>query len=359
MRSARVIAILLAALFLGGCHLIFRYEDRSPDGAVPPDQKANKDQPMPPDGPTPDAKANPGTPLPGIPMKVPTGTKDLLAIWGDGSGQVFAVGKESTLLRKSGNSWTRISLVGASTGEDFTGVWGNSGSKSLVLHISTTAGKVRTYSTTSGSWGVAHSTTKDLFSIHGQGGKIHAPGEGGALVTNGKGIWELKSMGVTADLHGIWAFRGGEYYLVGDNGTAVIYHKGAIGIWSWVPSYTTATCKLRAVWGSQAGKAYAVGLNSCTRYITTTPSSISFSTFTLNKKADWYGVWGNKKGEIFLVGHDPAKPKAAPLHHFVGSKWRSASASVSGINPMVLRDIWGDDAGKLYAVGHSGVILRN
>lgn len=293
-------------------------------------------------------------------MKPPAGTSDLLDIWGAGSQDVYAVGKASTLLNYNGKSWTKISLANSSASEDFTGVWMDNTGKSPLVYISTTAGKIRTYSRTTNKWAVAHSVSNALYGIHGSGLNVQAVGANGTLATNWDGTWKAAGVTLSESMYGAWTLASGEYYLVGDDARGVRYYKAPFGSWRWVPMPTPSTkCDLRAAWGAAASKVYVVGLKGCTLGYANTSSAMSFFTFTLNIKGDWYDIWGDNKGQIFVVGHNPAKPAAAPIRRYDGSKWVSHSVSVSGVSPATLRGIWGTGNGKLFAVGHGGLILQN
>ena len=368
MVCIRTGALLLASLILVGCHLIFRYEDRPPDGAVPADL-GKKDQPSAPDRTRqdkdhPDATRPPDrgatlAVLPNRTMKVPSGTKDLLAVWGSGPKRVYAVGKGATLLHYNGQSWSQIALANPAASEHFTGVWGEGSSASAKLYISTSAGKVRTYAPSSSAWGVAYSGAKALNAIHGSGGKIQAPGEDGALVSNWDGSWKLRGLNVTEDLYGVWTLASGEYFLVGDAAVAMRYYKAPFGTWWWVPLPSIPSCKLKAVWGASSSKMYVVGLSGCSAGYACTSGSMGKFVFTPGLIADWYGIWGSSKGELFLVGKDPNKPKSTLVGRHTSSGWMSSTVQFSGKADSTLRGIWGDDMGKLFAVGHGGVILEN
>lgn len=377
IRSLLTAALVVLALGwcapLGGCHLIFRYEDRTPDAAPPapdmarldgktlPDKNKRKDlPPPPPDTAIPADKGGTLTKVPSIAMQVPTGTGDLYAMWGTSINDIYAVGKDATLLRYDGSSWKRIAMVNPVSGEDFTGVWRGGSNKTDLVYISTTKGHVRTYSPSTGMFAVAHTANETLFDVHGGGGgHVQAVGEDGTMVLTAGSGWKPESLKVTTDFNGVWTFPSGESYLVGDAGTAMRHFKLGANIWSNVPIQMTPPCKFQAVWGTTASsKVYAVGLDSCSVALSSSGVNPVITAFTPSMKADWYGIWGTSKGELFLVGHDPQKPEAAPINHFNGVKWISARASVSP-KQMTLRGIWGDNKGKLFAVGHGGVILRN
>lgn len=366
---------LLLATALAGCHLIFRYEDTPADAALPPDQAGADGQMAPDRNPRRDqtsgqdlprkpdqAKDRGGTAtiIPNKTMKVPSGTKDLLAIWGQSANEVYVVGEESTLLKLAGKSWTKISIAGSGADEDFTGVWG-SGGMANKLYISSSKGKVRTYEPSSGKWAVVHDGSEDLNGIHGStGGTIQAVGEKGTMVYNPGGVWQDKDIKITDDLNSVWTFPSGESFIVGKSGQ-VVWHFNLGGVVpTWSPKPINPPCKWQAVWGASITKTYAVGPSNCATGLRGTSSSSGGSfPFSPNKKADWYGIWGNSTGEIFVVGHDPVTPKAAPIVRSLANTWTSHTRTVTGLTSVTLRGIWGDDKGKLYIVGHNGVILEN
>ena len=362
---------LLLATTLAGCHLIFRYEDTPADAAAPPDKAgrdsaSRKDLPWAPDFPGNPDKAQAKdkgvirTIIPNKTMNTPSGTKDLLAIWGKSASEVHVVGEDATLLKWAGKSWDKISISSSGSDEDFTGVWG-SGVGTYKLYISTSKGKVRTYEPGSGKWAVAHDGNEDLNGIHGStGGTIQAVGEDGTLVHNPGGVWAKKDINITDDLNSLWSFPSGESFLVGNSGR-VMCRFSIVGLgWTWLPKQIVSPCKWQALWGASASQVYAVGPSSCTTGLSSTSAGCGSFAFSPGTKADWYGIWGNSKDEIFLVGHNPASPGNAPIVRRVGtSGWSSHSRNVAGLASVTLRGVWGDDKGKLYIVGHDGVILEN
>ncbi len=393
---AALLLLLVLACSSLGCHLIFRYEDQAPDSGSADSSQADshqgdkgagdagKDLAPTPDtsgrldrstiidarvttegSPQKDKGAASATKPPGVAMPTPAGTKDLLAIWGSSPKRIFAVGQNATLLSFNGSSWSKISTPGSTGAEDFTGVWGEGSGSTSKLYISTSKGTLRAYKPGIPNWGIAFSTAgKALHTVHGYSTSvIVSAGEAGTLGAYANSKWSAPSLGFSDHLRGARAFSSGEYYLVGDGGRLVRYFHFQGLSWMWVPMTVGGKgCDLKAVWGLTEARVYAVGAAGCTLGLLGTSQKINFFTFGPASPAattTWYGIWGNSSKEIFLVGYDSKKPSTAPIARYSGGNWTSHSYQKSGINPMSLRGVWGDGQGKVYAVGSSGIILRN
>jgi hypothetical protein len=61
----------------------------------------------------------------------------------------------------------------------------------------------------------------------------------------------------------------------------------------------------------------------------------------------FFGIWGLHENHIFVVG------QPGLIYHFDGEWHREQSPTTTA-----LTDVWGDDAGAVYATGYDGVILR-
>ena len=189
--------ILFVALWLGGCHLLFPYEER-PDGAPPaPDLDAtadarpdsardaaadghpdtSRDAKTPPDAPKPDA-------LPPLPTKKSFCTKDrwcwmnpwpqgndLYGLWRKGPHTV-AVGDHGTILYHDGAKWQAME---SHTTANLRGVWG--ASSTLIMAV----------------------------------------GDKGAVARKAA-PWVEEDSGTNDDLTGLWVSPAGEAFAVGDRG---------------------------------------------------------------------------------------------------------------------------------------------
>jgi len=134
----------------------------------------------------------------------------LYDVWGAAADDVYAVGKDGTILHYNGTNW---STQASGTTGDLNGIWGDA--------------------------------ADDIYAV-GNGGKIlHYDG------TN----WTSKGSGTSNDLYSIWGVDGDDVFAVGASG-AVTHYDGDAWESMTVPS---GTGRLYGVWGSATDDVFAVG----------------------------------------------------------------------------------------------------
>ena len=144
-------------------------------------------------------------------------SKFLVGIWGSGSGDVYIVGANATILHSvdQGLNWQKqsppppldVNMLGLDS------VFGTSATD------------------------------------------VYAVGEGGIILHNAGAGWTVQTSGFMNELHSVWA-SGSEAFAVGTNGLVLhTVDKGA----NWAPEASGTTTLLYAVWGTSAGDIYASG----------------------------------------------------------------------------------------------------
>ncbi|MCR4317513.1 MAG: hypothetical protein NUW37_14330 [Planctomycetes bacterium] len=262
----------------------------------------------------------------------PTGN-DLLGVWGDTTGTVYAVGLNGVILKKSGSSWSSESSGTVNRLMDV----GSDGAGTIYA-----VGDLGTILKKSGSSWISESsgTTQQFRGVRGSGtGTVYAVGNGGMILKKSGTAWSAESSGTTKDLWGVWDNGVGTVYAVGNNGTIL---KKSGGTWSIESSGTTQ--HFRDVWGD-GSSVWAVGDSGTILRL----SGGTWSSETSGTTQVLIGVWGDGTGTVYAVGYNGTILKNT------GSSWSTESSGTSH----VIEGVWGDSAGSVYAVGFSGTILKN
>ncbi|MCS6912895.1 MAG: hypothetical protein NZ890_06620 [Myxococcota bacterium] len=218
----------------------------------------------------------------------------LRGLWGTDVGDLWAVGDEATVLRRTPTGWRVLSGV---------------------------------------------PTRAALRAVDGQGpSSVFLSGHGGTVLRwDGADLALLPRPSMNA-LHGVWASPSGAVFVVGDRGEL---QRRDGTTWS---SLGGSGSVLLGVWGSAANDAWIVGEGgTILRYdgAAWTPS-ISGTTTTLR------GLWGSGPRDVWAVGD------SGTILHWDGTAWSPASSGVQG----TLRAVRGGGPRDVWAVGDSGTILH-
>ena len=396
-RRSPLSVFLISSILLGGCHLIFRYEDDPNHGrldsgsdldgpihdSVPRDQVFLEAPPPPPDIPLftdglpPPADLHPpdGTPLPpDLPTpldqgKQPTwwvmnsGTKvNLHDVFAISTTSVFAVGDQGIVLHYDGNSllkWTTVATLSAlGKVKDLRAVHGL-GNKALIMGRNnadlectpTLCDKSRFRSLTEDGkhWSTLWcDSPADCFV-----GGLAKSGTKGYLMRLSQGIWwNLCSnpgsflgdhvLGLT----GLPGSNGPTVYASGLKGK-VVSQSFSIGCKA-LPS-TGVSVMLNSIWTISGAPLYAVGETDTSGNGTLLAydgtSWVNMGAFIKGHLRD---VWGSSKSDVWVVGD------SGFVTHFNGTKWHIAPIP----NKNHLYAVHGNGPNDIYAVGKSGTILR-
>lgn len=230
---------------------------------------------------------------------------DLLAVWGSGADDLYAVGARGTILHSTGHgTWSTES---ADTLATLRGVWGRG------------AG--------------------DVYAVGDQGVVLHSRGDG---------TWSALPSLTTAALHAIWGSGVGDIYAVGDLQT-VIHSSG--GAFQQETSQSGAA-PFVAAWGSGAKDVFAVG-----RELWHSSGDGVWSPRVDVDHPTLYGMWG-AGAEVYVVGAVAGDPwNGVILHSHAGGAWNESPE-----HPGQLRSVCGGSSGVIAAgvrSDGSGFLIRS
>ena len=222
-------------------------------------------------------------------------------VWGTSATNVFAVGRDATIVRWDGSRWAPM-MSG----------W-----------------NARTYS--------------ELYRVHGNsptnvyavGRGFHVPGGGALLLRFDGQRWRNLSPLTTWQvswLRSVWVAPSGEVFLVGRGRPTATATYGSVVLrldnnklkdLLWLPGK-----HLYALWGTSKNNIYAVG-NTSYRFDGAKWAPLA----GIGGKA----VWGSGPSDVFVVG--------SKIHHWDGKAWSAVSAGAS------LEGVWGSSPSHVVAVG--------
>jgi hypothetical protein len=155
-----------------------------------------------------------------VPLATPT-ERDLLAVYGLPSGNVWAVGAGGVTLRHDGSAWAEIpSGPNGGVGAELRAVWGSAdddvwavGTGGTALHwdgsVWTPVGEEAAFSLNA-LWGRARDD-------------VWAAGSGGTLLHYDGSSWQPQFSGTTQALHALWGTPT-RLWAVGEHGTILVKH---------------------------------------------------------------------------------------------------------------------------------------
>ena len=305
----------------------------------------------------------------------------LLGVWGSG-GATFVVGRQGTVLRHDGSSWTMLST---GTSKDFNAVWAGENQMFAVggggqIYQHTLPWKPMPHPTKNpylaAVWG---SGPSDVYAVGGTTGDtgcsdiLRYNGTAWSTITGGAGwscvdvVWGSGPKDVyllsrvwksinTKIYHynGSWSLLktyGARFYAMGGTGPKdvlfagdgqVVNYNGML----WSAQTTALKGGPRGIWAHSSGKAFAVGYGGAVAHyngsVWTDMTSKSGTTKNLKE------VWGSSPSDVHAVG------AAGTLLHYDGTKWSPVATGVS----TDLEGIWGASASEVFVVGDKGVALR-
>jgi hypothetical protein len=223
----------------------------------------------------------------------------LYGVWGSSAADVYAVGKQGTVLHYDGASWTAL----------------DSG------------------------------TTKWLLAVGGSAADdVVAVGEGGTILRIDGGTVTATSGPTDRALYGVWAASPDAVFAVGEGGTIARYDGTA-----WTATTVNAPGVLAAVWGTSATNVYAAGRQVVYHYDGT--AWTRERVYLMAEDVLW-GVAGDAPKDVAVVGEDEASGIGL-FFRYDGVAWNFVSAT-----PRWLYDVWTSPATGAFAVGGAGTIVR-
>jgi hypothetical protein len=243
----------------------------------------------------------------------------LLAIWGSGTNDVWAVGSKNTVLHWSGTTWTPT-LSG--TSGNLSGVWGSGSSDIWAVGGSGDSyeygqslrwnGATWTVSVSQSScefYGVWGTSSSDVWAV----GSADAMTESCIYRCDGT-AWKEHTGFATGPLKGIWGSAANDVWAVGGN----ISDNGVISHWdgsAWTVvaqgSELLELYGLTAVWGSSSSDVWAISsqnvahwngqawaIEQCMGYA----YSLAAGSTQPNCQEGNFAVWGNMANDVWVAG---------------------------------------------------------
>ncbi len=255
----------------------------------------------------------------------------LRGVFGSGTGDVFAAGASSTIVRLGASAAPQ--LESTPPGFELRAVWASAGSalavgdESVVLQRS------------GASWSGNTMLDATLFGVIGlDAGEVVVVGSGGTLLDR-LGTWIVDDSGVITHLRGVSARAAADLLVAGDAG--VILH-GSGSPLAWTAEVSGSSADLFAVFATP-GDSFVVGAGGVVLHAGATDAWASEPSGT---SADLFGVFG-AGGEVWAVG------AGGIIVHRRGGAW-----SVERSGGADLHAVWASGPADVWAVGDTGTILH-
>lgn len=294
----------------------------------------------------------------------------LVAVWGSGPNDVWAVGSGGTAVHWDGATWT---ATATNVKETLSAVWGFGGSDVWAAADTTVILRSSGFTPSSSQvWRRAPSASPDEWTVAPvlgmwgpPNGELHLGTRPfmvmdgdffgpGALIDkrdakDGGVVWQAR-MGSDAALHSIWGSSADDLWAVGDAGKTLHGTRSAPGTpHTWTPVDSQSRATLSGVWGASASEVWAVGEAGTIRRITTgapTWEIVSSPTATRLRK-----LWGSGPKDVWAVGD------AGTILHYDGVAWNDATAAFPVGRKPNLYGIWGSGPNDVWIVG-DGIALH-
>ena len=278
--------------------------------------------------------------------EVMTAPKVLNGIWGAGANNVFAVGKDGTIMLWDGSKWGAMTNTEK---DDLFAAWGNTTKVWAVGNNGDVYWDGSTW--TKGS---SASTSYNFLAVDGGQTNLYAVGTTNYVryksQTSTSTSWSsisLSSLLSGKSLRAIRVFSDSEALAVGDNGVIVQCTASCTSSSNWKAMTSGVTSHLNAVWASSNNDIYAVGLDGTVLHYDGT----QWSKKNLGTSTYFYGVWGSGASDVWVVGHPMFKTDES-IFHYDGTSWtKSPPPKTSFLNA-----VWGSGPKDVWAVGKSNIL---
>jgi hypothetical protein len=280
-------------------------------------------------------------------------TEDLNRVWGTSADDIFAVGRNGTVLHYDGTSWTPMQ---SGTTETLEGVWGASssdvyvtGENGTILHYDGASWSPMQSGTTENLGVVWGTSSSDVFvaALPGYAGQIlHYDGTSWSpMQQRAWGVW-----GSSPD--DVWAVSG-EY--------AVYYYDGIRWTVAWRPANYIASEGLSTIWGTSSTDVWVAGNAGVALHydgMEWSGRSPYVSNAFLQKRrfVYYYGLWASSPSDAYIMGccFEFSPGRFQVFLHWDGDRWDAVDLGTSDS----LEGMWGSSPNDLYVVGSNGVIIH-
>ncbi len=300
----------------------------------------------------------------------------LMAVWGSGKDDVWAVGSAATIVHWDGTTWATVPL-GAPITNTFYTVWGTgpddvwiASSTDAVFHAKGGAGAKLEHVDTPlpydmhvpvrQIWGT--SPAEVLLATHRFDLPVGDDLVTGNLLRRGApdaGMTEWSPVPGTENVLAVWGTSFDDVWITADGSAdnagwkvAMSYHgkAGTDGQLEWTNVDSRSRAALRALWGSSANDIWAVGDVGVIRHVTDTTKS-EWTIIDSPTREDLHGLWGSAADDVWAVG------AAGTILHYDGNDWRAVAAAFPSADKPDLRGVWGSARDDVWIVG-DGIVLH-
>ena len=153
-------------------------------------------------------------------------TKEIRAVWGNSGNDIFAVGRDGTILHYDGNVGGNWTTMTSGTTQSLAGIWGSSGSDVFAVG---SFGRIIHYDgNVGGNWTTMTSGTAEMYQgVWGSSGNdVFAVGWSGVIRHYNGTDWSSMSSPTMNDLNGVWGSARDDVFAVGKYGT-ILHYSGA------------------------------------------------------------------------------------------------------------------------------------
>ena len=277
---------------------------------------------------------------------LPTGVpKNIYAIWGTATDNVYAVGAQGTLVHWNGGGWTVQKAMGDGKA-DLKGVYGAD------------ANHVWAVGWNGAAAGFNGTGWKELPMLSGQANMNSVFGSASATAPNGYDVWIAAAQGIyrVADVGGqvgVTKFNpspGGNFLGIHGSDASNVWTVGMYGslaMWNgsvWKSQISGTSIALRAVWAASAKAVFAVGeKGQILRYDGTAWKQMQSPTLNT-----LHSVWGSSATDVWTAG------SKGTLLHYDGKKW---AAVMTPPVDKTLNAVWATAKGDVFALGEQELVL--
>jgi hypothetical protein len=278
--------------------------------------------------------------------QTPLGIAPLLAVWGSGPGDVYAVGQMQTIIQTStaGVTWNDVSPASGGTGT-YDNIWGSSATRIFVVGFTATPTPVILAKTT-GGWvpGTLPSplAATQIIGVWGTDTEAWAVGNMGVILhTSDNQHWSPQNSTVATVLYSIWGSASPlDIYVAGLGGTLLRSTDGK----TW-KALAVGSADLKNVFGVPQKEVIAVGPNST---VLRSVDGMSFPAVTLSASSPLSGDWALGSDWFLVSGAD----------NFSGASiwWSQDDGMTFNLEHIPdskpgLFGLWGSAVDDVYAVG--------
>jgi hypothetical protein len=302
----------------------------------------------------------------------------LYDIWGNSANDVFAVGKNGTILHYDSDRWMSMSRM---TNKSLQSVWSNAsdnvfvvGEDGIILHYDGFRWTEMTSGTTNTLSSIWGSANNNIYAVGDNGTMLHYDGNqwmtiNSPTANNLLGIWGRSENDILAvgenstiihydgsqwtandgernpnfSLVDVWATEN-QWFVVGEEGT-ILHHDGS----QWTTSNTSNN--LNSLFGMADNNVFAVGSQGTILQY----DGIEWTVHSSNTNEHLFGIWGTASDNLLIVGDN------GTILHYDENDWTHQTlgwvAMESGTTNS-LNAVWGHSDNEIFAVGGWGTILH-